>query len=150
MKKMYEQPDLSGLDIMRGVMAGTIEDAPVSVTLGFRTIEVEEGRVVIACDTNPAHFNPAGRLNGGYLATLLDACMSCAIISALPPGQMMTTLEFKISFMRGIGEGEVFGEGKTINVGRRVATAEGWVRDKAGKLAAHGTATCLVMSSTAP
>ena len=31
MKKMYEQPELSGLDIMRGVMAGTIEDAPVSV-----------------------------------------------------------------------------------------------------------------------
>lgn len=142
---MFDKPHMSGLDIMRAIMAGEIPDAPVSVTLGFRMTEVEHGRAVVTCDTDPAHFNPAGRLNGGYLATLLDACMSCAIISALPAGQIMTTLEFKISFMRGIAKGRVAGEGKIVNVGRRVATAEGWVRDEQGKLAAHATATCLVM-----
>lgn len=142
---MFDKAHMTGLEIMHAIKAGEMPDAPVSATLGFRITEVEQGRVVIVCDTDPAHFNPAGRLNGGYLATLLDACMSCAIISALPAGQMMTTLEFKISFMRGIAKGRVTGEGKIINVGRRVATAEGWVRDEQGKLAAHATATCMVM-----
>lgn len=146
---MFDRVHLTGLEIMRGVMAGEIPDVPVAATMGFRLAEVEFGRVLTVCEADPAYFNAAGRLNGGYLATLLDACMSCAIISALPAGQRMTTLEFKVSFVRGISRGRIAGEGKIINVGRRVATAEGWLRDESGKLAAHGTATCLVMDSAA-
>ena len=40
--------------------------------------------------------------------------------------------------------GVVRAEGKVLQVGRRVASAEGWLRDAAGKLLAHGTTTCLV------
>jgi acyl-coenzyme A thioesterase PaaI-like protein len=36
-------------------------------------------------------------------------------------------------------------EGKVINVGGRVATAEARVIDRAGKLYAHATTTCLLM-----
>lgn len=40
--------------------------------------------------------------------------------------------------------GIVRAEGKVINVGSRIATAEGRLVDSAGKLLAHGTTTCLV------
>jgi uncharacterized protein (TIGR00369 family) len=42
--------------------------------------------------------------------------------------------------------GEVRAEGKVINSGRRIATAEGRLCDAAGKLYAHGTTTCLILT----
>jgi acyl-coenzyme A thioesterase PaaI-like protein len=35
-------------------------------------------------------------------------------------------------------------EGRTLNVGRRAATAEGRITDAKGRLFAHATTTCLV------
>ena len=40
--------------------------------------------------------------------------------------------------------GTVRAEGRIIHRGRTVATAEGTVKDAAGKLYAHATTTCLV------
>jgi acyl-coenzyme A thioesterase PaaI-like protein len=40
--------------------------------------------------------------------------------------------------------GPVKAEGKIINVGSRIATAEGRLLGASGKLLAHGTTTCLI------
>ena len=66
--------------------------------------------------------------------------------TALPAGTGYTTLEFKISFIRGMSQdtGPVRTEGKTLNVGRRAATAEARITDARGRLLAHATTTCLV------
>ena len=40
--------------------------------------------------------------------------------------------------------GEVRAEGRALNVGRRVGTAEGRLLDDKGRLLAHATTTCLV------
>ena len=62
------------------------------------------------------------------------------------PGSGYTTLEFKISFIRGMTKdtGPVRTEGRTLNVGRRAATAEARITDAKGRLLAHATTTCLV------
>jgi uncharacterized protein (TIGR00369 family) len=85
-------------------------------------------------------------VHGGLTATLLDSCMGLAIQSMLEPGLGSTTLEFKISLVRAITTetGEIRAEGKVLNCGRRVGTAEGRVTDAQGRLLAHGTTTCLV------
>jgi uncharacterized protein (TIGR00369 family) len=66
--------------------------------------------------------------------------------TTLPAGTGYTTLEFKISFIRGMSKdtGTVRTEGKVINAGRRVATAEASISDGKGRLLAHATTTCLV------
>jgi uncharacterized protein (TIGR00369 family) len=92
------------------------------------------------------HYNPIGSVHGGYAATLLDSVMGLAVHTMLPPGTGYTTLEFKVSFIRGmtLDTGPVRSEGRTLNVGRRTATAEGRVTDAKGRLLAHATTTCLV------
>jgi uncharacterized protein (TIGR00369 family) len=72
--------------------------------------------------------------------------MGLAVQSTLPAGTGYTTLEFKISFIRGMSQdtGPVRTEGKTLNVGRRAATAEARITDARGRLLAHATTTCLV------
>ncbi|MGB6730236.1 MAG: PaaI family thioesterase, partial [Xanthobacteraceae bacterium] len=90
-----------------------------------------------------------GTVHGGLAATLLDSCMGLAIQSMLEKGTGSTTLEFKISLVRAIkpGTGQVRAEGKVLNCGRRVGTAEGWLTDAQGRLFAHGTTTCLIFPS---
>ena len=85
-------------------------------------------------------------MEGGYAATLLDSAMGLAVHSALPAASGYTTLEFKISFIRGMTEntGPVRTEGRILNVGRRAATAEARITDAKGRLLAHATTTCLV------
>jgi uncharacterized protein (TIGR00369 family) len=85
-------------------------------------------------------------MEGGYAATLLDSAMGLAVHSALPAASGYTTLEFKISFIRGMTEntGPVRTEGRILNVGRRAATAEARITDAKGRLLARATTTCLV------
>ena len=92
------------------------------------------------------HYNPIGSVHGGYAAILLDSAMGLAVQTTLPAGTGYTTLEFKISFIRGMSQdtGPVRTEGKTLNVGRRAATAEARITDASGRLLAHATTTCLV------
>ena len=88
-------------------------------------------------------------MHGGLTATLLDSCMGLAIHSMLEKGITSTTLEFKISLVRGITleTGQIRAEGKVVNCGRRVGIAEGRVTDAKGRLLAHGTTTCLIFPS---
>ena len=69
-----------------------------------------------------------------------------AVQSTLPEGTGYTTLEFKISFVRGMSEtsGVICTEGRVLNAGRRVATAEARITDAKDRLLAHATTTCLV------
>ena len=79
---------------------------------------------------------------------MLDSCMGCAVHTTLARGQGYTTLEIKVSFVRALtaATGPLRAEGKVINVGRTIATAEGRILDAAGKIHAHGTATCLILA----
>ena len=83
----------------------------------------------------------------GWIATLLDSCVGCAVHSALPAGKGYTTLELKVNYVRAVlsDTGPVRAEGRVIHLGGRVATAEGRLVDAGGKLYAHCSTTCLVM-----
>ena len=140
------QQAMSGLEFVRGLVAGTLPLNTLAQTLGYDVVEAENGRVVVALVPTGAHLNPAGTVHGGVTATLLDSCMGLAVQSTLDKGIGQTTLEFKISLLRPITPetGRITAEGKVLNCGRRIGTAEGRVTDASGRLLAHGTTTCLI------
>jgi uncharacterized protein (TIGR00369 family) len=140
---------VTGLEMLRAIAAGELPGAPIAELLGFEPVEAEEGRVVFAALPEPRHYNPIGTVHGGLAATLLDSAMGCAVHSTLPSGVGYTTLELKVNFTRPItaDTGRILCEGKLVHRGGRVATAEGRVVAEAtGKLLAHGTTTCLILS----
>jgi len=143
------QKQMSGLEFVQGLADGTLPLNTIARTLGYELIEAESGRVVIALTPTDAHLNPAGTVHGGLTATLLDSSMGLAIQSMLDKGVSQTTLEFKISLLRPITPetGQVRVEGKVLNCGRRVGTADGRVTDAKGRLLAHGSTTCLIFPS---
>jgi uncharacterized protein (TIGR00369 family) len=143
------QREMSGLEFVQGLVDGTLPLNPMAKTLGYDVTAVEGRRVVLTAEPNGTHLNPAGTVHGGLAATLLDSCMGLAIQSTLEKGVGSTTLEFKISLLRSItpDTGLITAEGVVLSRGRRVGTAEGRITDRAGRLLAHGTTTCLIFPS---
>jgi uncharacterized protein (TIGR00369 family) len=140
---------MSGVAFVKGLASGLLPLNTIAQTLGYDVVEAESGRVVITVVPTHAHLNPWGTVHGGLTATLLDSCMGLAVQSTLEKGISSTTLEFKISLIRPITPetGLIRAEGKVLNCGRRIGTAEGRVIDDEGRLLAHGTTTCIIFSS---
>jgi uncharacterized protein (TIGR00369 family) len=137
---------MAGIDFVRAIFDGKLPAPPIMQTVEPFDSTAEPGVVVFHSIPGFRHYNPIGSVHGGYAATLLDSAMGLAVHTALPAGTGYTTLEFKISFIRGMSKdtGPVRTEGRTMNVGRRAATAEARITDAKGRLLAHATTTCLV------
>ncbi|MES2105427.1 MAG: PaaI family thioesterase [Pseudomonadota bacterium] len=136
----------SGFEFLRAIIDGELPAAPIAETLGFFIVEGEPGRIVFQGTPGREHYNPLGSVHGGYFCTLLDSAVGCAVQSVLPKGTGYTTLEIKVNLIRALTDktGPVRAEGKVIQVGSRVGTAEGRIIDANGKLYAHATTTCLI------
>jgi len=137
---------MPGLDFVRKIFSGELPQPPIMENVEPFDSTAEPGVVVFHSVPGFRHYNPIGSVHGGYAAILLDSAMGLAVHSMLPVGTGYTTLEFKISFIRGMSKdsGTVRTEGKTLNVGRRAATAEARITDSKDRLIAHATTTCLV------
>jgi uncharacterized protein (TIGR00369 family) len=137
---------MPGIEFVRGIFDGTLPPPPIMQTIEPFDSTAEPGVVVINSIPGFRHYNPIGSVHGGYAAILLDSAMGLAVHSMLPAGSGYTTLEFKISFIRGMSKdtGPVRSEGRVLNVGRRAATAEARITDAKGRLLAHATTTCLI------
>jgi uncharacterized protein (TIGR00369 family) len=145
MSEVIEAPD--GLQQVRALIERDLQPA-IGRTLGFSLVEVDRGRAVFEGTPDERHYNPMGGVHGGYAATLLDSACGIAVHSMLKPDQGFTTLELKVSYLRGMNEttGPVRAEGRVLNMGRRVAFAEADIRDADGRLMATATSTLLVLA----
>jgi uncharacterized protein (TIGR00369 family) len=134
---------MAGVDFVRAIFEGRLPAPPIMQTIEPFDSSAEPGIVAFSSIPGFRHYNPIGSVHGGYAATLLDSAMGLAVHTALPAGTGYTTLEFKISFIRGMTRdtGPVRSEGRTMNVGRRAATAEARITDSKGRLLAHATTT---------
>jgi uncharacterized protein (TIGR00369 family) len=114
-------------------------------------IEAEHGRVVFEGPAGAKVLDPLGTIHGGWISTLLDSAMGCAVHSTLKPGHGYTTVDMTVSFVRAVlpTSGKLICKGKIIHSGGRIATAEGRVTDAAGKLIAHSTETCMILKPMA-
>jgi len=147
MTDTLDRAALSGIDQLRAMVAQNSQP-PIGRTLDFALVEVEEGRAVFEGNPDIRVYNPIGSVHGGYAATLLDSACGIAVHSKLAPGQSYTTLELKVSYLRGMTTetGMVRAEGTVISIGRRVAFAEARLTDASGRLLATATSTLLVIT----
>lgn len=144
--KDLDTGEMTGLDQMKFFQSGGLNYRGIGHKLGFEIKEVEKGRVVFGATPTEESYNPLGTVHGGYLATMLDSALGCAIHSSLKPKLGYTTLELKVNYLRAMSSntGPITAEGRVIQTGRRAAFAEGEVKDANGRVYATATTTCLV------
>jgi uncharacterized protein (TIGR00369 family) len=134
---------MSGLQAMHAIRDGILPPPPMARLIGFRMAVAESGRIVMELEPHESLENTIGLLHGATAAALLDTAMGCAISTMLPAGQTSVTLDLKLTYLRplSVRSGTILAEGKVVKLGRQTSYAEGFVRDGAGNLAVHSTAT---------
>lgn len=144
MSSQHSEP-LDGLGQIRAMMASG-KKAPMIEKLGLDLVSIDPGQAVFEGTPDRSVYNPLGGVHGGYAATLLDSACGIAVHSQLGPGRGHTTLELKVSYLKGLheGSGTVRAVGRVTSVGRRVAFAEATLHDGSGRLCATATSTLLV------
>ena len=141
--------DLSGIAAMEAIRDGVVAPPPIAAHFDFGVTTVAEGEVVFTCAPDESAYNPIGMVHGGLVCTLLDTVIGCAVHTTLPPRVAYTSIELKVNYLRPVhaDRGALTARGWVTKPGRRVAFAEGEIRDGDGKLVATGSGSCLIMAS---
>jgi acyl-coenzyme A thioesterase PaaI-like protein len=114
--------------------------------MNFRLAEVAHGRAVFHGAPLFEHMNPTGAVHGGWYGTLLDSCMGCAVMTALPGARLHDAGIQGEPPPRDPPGTAVIATGTVTHAGRSTAVASGEIRDAGtDRLFASGTTTCIIM-----
>jgi uncharacterized protein (TIGR00369 family) len=118
------------------------EKPPYYDPLGLEIVEVAENFAKVKMAYSEDIVNVYGMINGGVIATLADAAVANALLSAYDD-EILTTIEFKMNFWRPAIKA-IYGEAHILHKGRRVAVSEVEIKDAEGNALAKGLFTYAV------
>ena len=136
----------TGLEQLRMLMEGELPRPPIMDTLGMTGFHAEAGRVVVEMPAETFHYNPLGGVHGGVISTLLDTAAACSVHSSLAVGEMYTSLDLTVKFLRPVtaDSGLLTCEGTVLQRGRRTALTQAELTDGRGKVVAHAISSCMI------
>ena len=138
---------MAGIDYLRAMRDGLLPTPPIGALFGMRLVEVDVGTVTFSCTPDESAYNPIGLIHGGLVCTLLDSVLGCAVQSTLPAGVGYASIEIKVNYVRPVHpDGELMAYGRLIKSGRRVAFAEGDVRNLDEQVVATASGSCLIVT----
>ncbi len=140
---------VSGLDYLLSIKEGKTSPPPIAFLVGYKISKIEKGLAVYNFNPKEYHYNPAATVHGGIISTILDTAMTASIISALEKGVGCLTTEMKVNFIRPItaDSGILSCEGRLVHFGKRLALAEGRLKDSKGSLYAIGIGSCIIFKT---
>ncbi|MDD3932516.1 MULTISPECIES: PaaI family thioesterase [unclassified Methanoculleus] len=104
---------------------------PFFTLMGIEVGEFRNGRASLTMDVRPDMLNGAGWLQGGVYVALADEAIALALYTLLADNEEIATIDEHTSFIKGVNAGTIVATGRIIRKGRRVAFADGEVRDAA-------------------
>jgi uncharacterized protein (TIGR00369 family) len=134
---------LTGLEVMRGFIAGELPAPPLSHLTGLRPVAADEGTATFVMPSSPWLCSPAGTVEGGAIALLADTVLATAVQTTLPRRTAYTPLDLKVNYLRPVfpDDRELTGRGTVTHRGRTLAVAGAELRNADGKLVAVATGT---------
>lgn len=123
---------------------GRFDAAPVNRFLGFRIVSRSGTEAVLCMEARPEFVQEGGVVHGGMLTSLADTAAVCVLFPELPSDRMMTSIEFKVNFLRPAipGRGPITARARLIQRGRRIGVCDVEV-SQAKKPVARGMFTYL-------
>lgn len=114
-----------------------------AVTLGWQLVSVspDEGTIEVAFTATEAFLNPAGVIQGGFLAAMLDDTLGPALVAGLSSGDFAPTTDLHVQFLRPARPGRLIGRGRVLRRGRDVAFLAGELIDEDGAVVAVASST---------
>ena len=120
---------------------------PVARTLGWalRAVDPMAGTIEVGFTAGEAFLNPAGVVQGGFLAAMLDDTQGPAIFAMTGGRIYAPTIDFNISFLKPARPGRFVGKGRVVSLGKTIAFTEAELFDEAGDMVARATFSDRVM-----
>lgn len=140
---------MTNLERLRAICAGGADPPPLYLTLGIAVAAAAAGSVTLVLTPSDRHRSPLGTVGGGVIATVLDTAAAWACDTLCPAGQITTTLDIKVNFLRPVhaDDAALTAVGQILHAGSRIMVANATLTHADGRLAAFATATCLVMAA---
>jgi uncharacterized protein (TIGR00369 family) len=114
-----------------------------AATLGWELVSVDpdQGTIEVAFTATESFLNPAGVIQGGFLAAMLDDTLGPALVAGLDPGDFALTADLHVQFLRPARPGRLLGRGRVVRRGRDIGFLAGELVDEDGAIVAVATAT---------
>jgi uncharacterized protein (TIGR00369 family) len=145
---------LPGVERHRAGREGRTPNSPMSYLTELSMTAGSRGHSTFEMPASPWFANSTGLIGGGVLAVIGDACLGSVVHGDLPAGQIMTTAELSLTFLRPVlarQGGTIHGSGQLIHRGRSMGLSEAFLfDDDAETLIAHGTSRCTVFPPVDP
>lgn len=127
------------------IMDGRIAPPECAKTLGvkFTKVDAEAGTIEAEFEGRREFLNPAGNIQGGFLAAMLDDTLGPALVATLDEGQFAPTLNLNVQFHRPGKTGKFVGNGRVVSRGRDICHLAGELMQE-GKIIATATATAAI------
>jgi uncharacterized protein (TIGR00369 family) len=124
---------------------GRLPPPPCAKTLGigFTAVDGERGTVEVKFEAKPEFLNPAGNVQGGFLAAMLDDTMGPALIATLDSGAFAPTVNLNVQFHRPAKAGPLKGIGRVVLRGKEICQLSGELFQD-DKIVATATATAII------
>ena len=127
------------------IVDGKLPLPPCAKTLGaeFTKIDGERGTVEIKFEAKPEFLNPAGNVQGGFLAAILDDTMGPALLATLDAGEFAAMVNLNVQFHRPAKVGPLKAVGRVVLRGRKICQLSGELMQN-DKIVATATATAVI------
>jgi acyl-CoA thioesterase len=120
---------------------------PFTAHLGLRLVSADADGAVMEADPGAEHCNGGAILHGGYLSALLDSATGWAVHAADDSEAGWPHVQISVQFVRAALPGEpLVCTARCLSKGRRIATAEGEIRQR-GRVVARATSTHAALRS---
>ena len=125
-----------------------MDPPPAAELLGWKLVEVDPdaGTIEVAFAATDQFLNPAGTIQGGFLAAMLDDTLGPVLVATLSDGEWAPTTDLHVQFLKPAKPGKLRGTAQIVRRGRDMAFLAGELRDAKGDLVATATATAVIRS----
>jgi uncharacterized protein (TIGR00369 family) len=117
--------------------------------LGWQRLDAKPdlGWVRIGFEGKPEFCNPAGVIQGGILAAMLDDTMGPAVFVRTDGRLYTATISMNVSYLGPASTGPIIGEASVTQLGKSVAFVEGRLTDESGRIIALATSNARLIES---
>jgi uncharacterized protein (TIGR00369 family) len=139
---------MNGLEHMQAIVEGRIPHPSMCKTVSMKAILAEKGKVIYEAVADDRHINPLGNVHGGFAAAVMDSVTGYAIHTMLDAGVGYGTIDLNVKMLRPVPKNtKLIAEGRVLNISKSLGVSEGTLKNEAGKLFAHATAICMILST---
>lgn len=138
---------MSGLEVLRGHIAGELPAPPIAHLTGLRPTEAGDGSARFVLPASEWLCSPLARVEGGVIAMLADTVIASAVQTTVPAGSSYAPLDLKVNFLRPVEPDgrQIAASGQVVHRGRTMAVATGELKDADGRRVAVGTGTVMIL-----